>query len=182
MTESELICACIRQDRQAQQQVYNIHSPKVFGICKRYMKDRERAEEMAMNAFISAFKSIGQYKNDGSLEGWLLRIAVNCCLMELRKKTSFANETTPDAIQLIAPDDTLCHLYENDIEKMLKILPDGARIVFNLYAIEGYKHSEIAKQLGITEGTSKSQLNYAKQKLKKAFFASANNKKAGDGR
>lgn len=133
------------------------------------MKDRERAEEMVMNTFLLVFQKISLYKNDGSFEGWILKIAVNCCLMELRKKTSFNLEIPPDDIGLSAAEEPPLH--DNDIESMLKTLPEGARIVFNLYAIEGYKHAEIAKQLGISEGTSKSQLNYAKEKLKKTFFS-----------
>jgi len=181
MTEAQFISGCQKNDRMAQHQVYATFGAKVMGICKRYMKDRERAEEMAMNAFLAVFQKIGQYKNEGSFEGWILRIAVNCCLMELRKKTTFQQEVQPDALPLHDTAQTDNLVLEGDIEQMLKILPDGARIVFNLYAIEGYKHTEIAEQLGISEGTSKSQLNYARQKLKKAFF-SPTPKTASDGR
>jgi RNA polymerase sigma-70 factor (ECF subfamily) len=170
MTEAQLISGCLKNDRKAQHQVYHTFGAKVMGICKRYMKDRERAEEMAMNAFLAVFQKIGQFKNEGSFEGWILRIAVNCCLMELRKKTTFQQEVQHDALQLHDTSKTDTIVLEGDIEQMLKILPEGARIVFNLYAIEGYKHHEIAEQLGISEGTSKSQLNYAREKLKKAFF------------
>lgn len=144
-----------------------------MGICKRYMKDKERAEEMVMNAFLTVFKSIDQYKNDGSFEGWILKIAVNCCLMELRKKTNFTMEVPVDSVQIPVNDDGLTQ--SGDIDAMLRTLPEGARIIFNLYAIEGYKHTEIAKQLKISEGTSKSQLHYAKEKLKQAFFSTAKN-------
>lgn len=171
MTEAQLVSGCQQQDRKTQHQVCHTFGAKVLGICKRYMKDRERAEEMAMNAFLTVFQKIGQYKSEGSFEGWILRIAVNCCLMELRKKTTFTSEVTPDDIAMpdtAATDDIVL---EGDIEQMLKILPEGARIVFNLYAVEGYKHAEIAEQLGISEGTSKSQLNYAREKLKKTFFS-----------
>ena len=180
MTEQELISGCLQQDRLTQHYTYTKYGAKVLGICKRYMKDRERADEMVMNTFLSVFQKISQYKNDGSFEGWILRIAVNCCLMELRKKTNFSIEVSTDDIQLPIRSDN--GLQEEDIEKMLKILPDGARIVFNLYAIEGYKHAEIAKQLGISEGTSKSQLNYAKEKLKKTFFSSLNLKNGSHAR
>lgn len=169
MTEKELIKGCRQQDRRTQHLTYQQYGTKVLGICKRYMKDRERAEEMAMNTFLSVFQKIDQYKDEGSFEGWILRIAVNCCLMELRKKTNFHTEVTPETIQLpVKPQYE--DLFEHDIDKMLKTLPEGARIIFNLYAIEGYKHSEIAQLLDISEGTSKSQLSYAKEKLKKTFF------------
>lgn len=175
MTEKELIAGCRHQERRTQHLTYEKYSPKVLGICKRYMKDRERSEEMAMNTFLSVFQKIDQYKDQGSFEGWILRIAVNCCLMELRKKTDFQMEISPDDIQLPVAA-THDNLFEEDIDKMLRTLPEGARIVFNLYAIEGYKHAEIAEQLGISEGTSKSQLNYAKEKLKKTFFNTPNQK------
>jgi RNA polymerase sigma-70 factor (ECF subfamily) len=181
MTEAQLISGCKKNDRMAQQQVYSTFGAKVMGICKRYMKDRERAEEIAMNTFLAVFQKIGQYKNEGSFEGWILRIAVNSCLMELRKKTTFQQEVQPEAIQLHDTANTADLVLEGDIEQMLRILPDGARIVFNLYAIEGYKHAEIAEQLGISEGTSKSQLNYAREKLKKFFF-SHTPKTASDGK
>lgn len=171
MTEKELIAGCLNQDRRSQHHTYKLYGAKALGICKRYMKDRERAEEMAMNTFLLVFQKISQYKTEGSFEGWILKIAVNCCLMELRKKTNFNLEVPPDTIQLPAVEELPFH--DNDIESMLKTLPDGARIVFNLYAIEGYKHAEIAEQLNISEGTSKSQLNYAKEKLKRTFFSTS---------
>jgi RNA polymerase sigma-70 factor (ECF subfamily) len=169
MTKQELISGCRRQDRLAQHHTYTFYGAKVFGVCKRYMKDRERAQEMVMNTFLLVFQKIDQYKNEGSFEGWILRITVNCCLMELRKKTNFNLEIPSETIELPVIEDLPLH--NDDIESMLKTLPEGARIVFNLYAIEGYKHAEIAEKLGISEGTSKSQLNYAKEKLKKTFLS-----------
>lgn len=174
MSENEFIIGCQEQDAKTQNLVYKTYGPKVFGICKRYMKDRERAEEMTMNSFLSLFQKIHQFKSDGSFEGWILKITVNCCLMELRKKTTFSNEFPIENIRSTNENEVLKDLEENDIEKMLSVLPEGARIIFNLYAIEGYKHAEIAEKLGISEGTSKSQLNYAKEKLKKTFFNSYN--------
>lgn len=166
-SENELIVGCQKQDSKIQHLVYQTYAPKVFGICKRYMKDRERAEEMTMNTFLTVFQKINQFKSQGSFEGWILRIAVNCCLMELRKKTNFENEYPLDKLQSTIENNVLDNLDNNDIEKMLQILPEGSRIIFNLYVMEGYKHSEIAEKLNISEGTSKSQLNYAKEKLKK---------------
>jgi len=167
MSEKEFIIGCQKQDFKIQNLVYKTYASKVFGICKRYMKDRERAEEMAMNTFLAVFQKTDQFKNQGSFEGWILRIAVNSCLMELRKKTNFENEYPLENLQSTIENEVLDNLDENDIDKMLQLLPEGARIIFNLYAMEGYKHSEIAEKLNISEGTSKSQLNYAKEKLKK---------------
>ncbi|OIQ21732.1 MAG: hypothetical protein BM557_02745 [Flavobacterium sp. MedPE-SWcel] len=170
MIETDLINGCKKQDRRTQQLVYNRYGAKVLGICRRYMKDRERAEEMVMNTFLSVFQKIDQYNNKGSFEGWILRITVNYCLSELRKKTNFNTEISHDIIQLSDRNNTLDSIDREDIEKMLATLPESARIIFNMHAIEGYKHKEIAEQLNISEGTSKSQLNYAKEKLKKTFF------------
>lgn len=170
MTEDQLIAACLQNNRKAQHHLYMVYGAKVMGVCKRYMKDRERAEEMAMNTFLTVFQKLETYKNDGSFEGWILRIAINCCLMELRKKTDFKNEVEPYAVLIPVLPDADRLVVNGDIEQMLKILPEGARIVFNLYTIEGYKHHEIAQMLGISEGTSKSQLSYAREKLKRAFF------------
>lgn len=170
MTENQLIAGCLQNDRKAQYHLYTVYGAKVMGVCRRYMKDRERAEEMAMNAFLTVFQKLDSFKSEGSFEGWILRIAVNCCLMELRKKTDFKNEVEPDAVLIPVLPDADSLVVNGDIEQMLKILPEGARVVFNLYTIEGYKHNEIAQMLGITEGTSKSQLNYAREKLKKTFF------------
>ncbi|RZK11921.1 MAG: sigma-70 family RNA polymerase sigma factor [Flavobacterium sp.] len=167
IAEKELIIGCLKHDSKIQNLVYKTYGPKVFGICKRYMKDRERAEEMVMNTFLTVFQKTNQFKNQGSFEGWILRIAVNSCLMELRKKTNFENEYPVETMQSTIENEVLDYLDGNDIEKMLQLLPEGARIIFNLYAMEGYKHSEIAEKLNVSEGTSKSQLNYAKEKLKK---------------
>ena len=167
MSEKDFIIGCQKQDSKIQNLVYKTYASKVFGICKRYMKDRERAEEMVMNTFLTVFQKSAQFKNQGSFEGWVLRIAVNSCLMELRKKTNFENEYSIDNLQIAIENEVIDNLDENDIGKMLRLLPEGARIIFNLYAMEGYKHLEIAEKLNISEGTSKSQLNYAKEKLKK---------------
>lgn len=181
MNQKDIISGCLRHDRLAQHQLYTAFGARILGICKRYMKDRERAEEMAMNTFLTIFSKIGQYKNEGSFEGWMLRIAVNTCLMELRKKNTFSLETSVDNV-FISTENTVMQDFSNqDIAKILLILPEGARVIFNLYAIEGYKHSEIAEMLGISEGTSKSQLSYAKDKLKKAMEA-AQSKNTDHGR
>jgi len=171
MSEKDFIIGCQKQDSKIQNLVYKTYAPKVFGICKRYMKDRERAEEMVMNTFLTVFQKSDQFKNQGSFEGWVLRIAVNSCLMELRKKTNIENEYSLDNLHIAIENEVIDNLDENDIDKMLRLLPEGARIIFNLYVIEGYKHFEIAEKLNISEGTSKSQLNYAKEKLKKIIAA-----------
>ncbi len=176
MTEKELLLGCIKQNPKIQNLVYNTYAPKVFGICKRYMRNRELAEEMTMNTFLTVFQKCNQFTSKGSFEGWILKITVNCCLMELRKNNISFDEIDNNSIKQYENNEIENQLEEQNIEKMLLILPESARIIFNLYAIEGYKHKEIAEQLNISEGTSKSQLNYAKEKLKKAYFNTINSK------
>ncbi len=170
MTEKELLIGCQKQDSTTQNLVYKIYGPKVFGICKRYMKSRELAEEITMNSFLTVFQKCSQFNNQGSFEGWILKITVNCCLMELRKNNLQFEDKADDKIITTSINEIESQIENQDIEKMLEILPDSARIIFNLYAIEGYKHKEIAEKLNISDGTSKSQLNYAREKLKKIYF------------
>lgn len=170
MTEKDLLIGCQKNDSATQQLVYKTYGPKVFGVCKRYMKNRELAEEITMNSFLTVFQKCSQFNNQGSFEGWILKITVNCCLMELRKNNLQFDDTAHDKIITSSINEIESRIENQDIEKMLEILPDCARVIFNLYAIEGYKHKEIAEKLNITEGTSKSQLNYAREKLKKVYF------------
>ncbi len=174
MSENELLIGCINQDSKIQNLVYKKYAPKVFGICKRYLKNREIAEDVTIKSFLNVFQKCEQFNHKGSFEGWILKITVNCCLMELRKNKlefdSFEDLADSNYNQIEIEN----HFIEEDIEKMLLILPESARIIFNLYAIEGFKHKEIAEKLNISEGTSKSQLNYAKEKLKKTYFKNQN--------
>jgi RNA polymerase sigma-70 factor (ECF subfamily) len=170
MSETELLNGCLKQDIKIQNLVYKTYGPKVFGICKRYLKNRELAEEVTMNSFLNVYQKCSQFKKQGSFEGWILKTAVNCCLMELRKNNLQFDDKTPDKTETLSLNETENQFENEDIEKMLAILPDSARIIFNLYAIEGYKHKEIAEKLNIAEGTSKSQLNYAREKLKEMYF------------
>lgn len=176
MTEKELLHGCIKQNSKIQNLVYKTYAPKVFGICKRYLKSRELAEETTMNTFLTVFQKCNQFTSNGSFEGWILKITVNCCLMELRKKNISFDEINNNSIVQFENNEIEIQLEQQNIEKMLQILPESSRIIFNLYAIEGYKHKEIAEKLNISEGTSKSQLNYAKEKLKNVYFKSINSK------
>lgn len=170
MTEKELLIGCQKQDITTQNLVYKTYGSKVFGICKRYMKNRELAEEITMNSFLTVFQKSHQFKNQGSFEGWILKITVNCCLMELRKNNKQFDDLPYNKTITTSINEIESQIENQDIEKMLEILPDSARIIFNLYAIEGYKHKEIAEKLGVSDGTSKSQLNYAREKLKEIYF------------
>lgn len=168
MTEQELIERCRGNDRLAQKALYERFSSKMFGVCRRYVKTVENTEEVLMLAFCKVFKKIDTYSGNGSFEGWIRRVMVNESLMFLRKNYRFnehadITELPVKAVEVSVEDE----LAAQDILNLLEQLPTGYRTVFNLYVIEGFKHREIAEQLGISINTSKSQLILAKKKLQK---------------
>jgi RNA polymerase sigma-70 factor (ECF subfamily) len=166
LKEVDYIQGCKSRDRLVQKQLYEKYSAGFFGVCKRYLKNVELAEDVLVKGFLKIFDHIDSYEGKGNFEGWMQRIFVNECLMELRKKQDFTIYLETSNIQPQRDATVLENLYEQDILKLLDFLPTGCRTVFNLYVIEGFKHNEIAEQLGISEGTSKSQLNLAKEKMK----------------
>lgn len=166
MIDEQLIIACRKMHRDAQRKVYELMAPKLYQICKRYLKKEEDIEEVLADAFVIIFTKIDQLKENAAFFGWAKRIAVNECLHLLKKNVNFNLylEETSLKIQPEVAQDT--HLEEQDMLKLLNYIPEGCKTVFNLFAIEGYSHKEIATMLKISEGTSKSQLNVAKTKLK----------------
>jgi len=167
-TEDELIKGCLSRDRSAQKRLYDTYSSKMYAICYRYVRDAAEAEDILIVAFTRIFEKINQFKSEGSFEGWIKRIMVNEALTHLRRNRSMYLETDLDQVDR-EPDYNKLQdrLEEDDLLKMIQELPTGYRIVFNLYAIEGYSHKEIANQLGISENTSKSQLSRARTYLQK---------------
>jgi RNA polymerase sigma factor (sigma-70 family) len=141
-------------------------APKLYRTCKRYLKKEEDVEEALANAFYTIFTKMDQLKEIGAFEAWARKIAVNQCLYHLKRKVNF-NLYLEDTKLYIQPE-TLpeTQLEEEDLLKLLDYIPEGCKTIFNLFAIEGYAHKEIANMLNISEGTSKSQLNVAKTKLK----------------
>lgn len=168
VTEEELIKGCLSHDRSAQKRLYDTYSSKMYAICYRYVRDAAEAEDILIIAFTRIFEKINQFKSEGSFEGWIRRIIVNEALTHLRRNRSMYLETDLEQVDREPDYDKLRdHLEEEDLLKMIQDLPTGYRIVFNLYAIEGYSHKEIASQLGISENTSKSQLSRARVYLQK---------------
>jgi RNA polymerase sigma-70 factor (ECF subfamily) len=153
----------------AQKCLYDSFSGSMLLVCRRYVKDQEDAEELLLNGFYKFFNGIGtfKYKNDAALFGWIKKIMVNECLMFLRQKKGLAltGDTIIDDAGI--EDDTLDRLEAEEIFKLILELPLGYRTIFNLHAIEGWEHKEIASLLGISEGTSKSQLSKARKLLQK---------------
>ncbi|MEM7101763.1 MAG: sigma-70 family RNA polymerase sigma factor [Bacteroidota bacterium] len=167
MTEAELIEQCKRENRKAQQIMYDRYAPKMYGICKRYVKNREDAEDVLVEGFYKVFSKLRSFQGKGSFEGWMRRIMVNESLMFLRKQHNFQISLEVSNIEVKTEITAQDRLEEQDILELLKKLPTGYRTIFNLYVIEGYKHREIAEILGISINTSKSQLILAKEKMRK---------------
>lgn len=166
--EKEWIEGCKRQDSLAQEHLYKYYSWKMYALCCRYVPSKMEAEDVLVTAFTKLFKKIDQYKGDGSFEGWIRRIVVNESLTYLRKNKNMYLETDIEAVDK-EPDFAKLdnQLEADDIMRLVGQLPTGYRMVFNMYAIDGYSHKEIAEQLGISENTSKSQLSRARAVLQK---------------
>jgi len=165
---NELIDGCKKRDRHAQRFLYEHYSGRMLALCCRYVKDRMDAEDVMVVAFTKIFDRISQFKGEGSFEGWLRRIMVNESLTYLRKNKSMYLETDIEAAEREPDYDKLdSELEAEDLRKLIADLPTGYRIVFNLYAIDGFSHQEIAAQLGVSENTSKSQLSRARALLQK---------------
>ena len=166
----ELIQGCIKGSRQAQSLLYEQLAPKMFAICLRYSRNREEAEEILQEGFLRVFDCMHQFKFAGSFEGWIRKIMVNCALQKYRSKANLhpviSIETAP--IAHIGNEDIISKIGIKELLKMVQQLPPAYRMVFNLYVFEGLKHREIAVQLGISEGTSKSNLSDARAILQKA--------------
>ena len=165
-THDDLYEGCRRQKPKAQKALYDALAPKMLGVCLRYLRDREEAEHVMIGGFVKVFEKIDQYKGDGSFEGWIRRIMVNESLMYLRKSQPMSVDVDVADVEGQLDYEELEHtLHAEDIMKLIMDLPVGYKTVFNLYAIEGFNHAEIASKLGISENTSKSQLSRARKLL-----------------
>ena len=157
-----------------QQELYRRYASKMYGVCLRYAANTEVAEDISQEGFIKIFNKINSYRGEGSFEGWIRRIFVNTAIEQFRKKIYLqplteTEENTVEGKYLSVLD----NLAEKDIIQLVQQLSPGYRTVFNMYVVEGYTHKQIAEMLGISEGTSKSQLSRAKlilQDLVKAFI------------
>ena len=171
LSEESMIKGCIQGDQQAQRMLYERFAPVMYPLCLRYVKEISEAEDVMISGFMRAFDKIDTYSGKGSLSGWLRKIMINQALGHLRK-----NKTMYLAVDLETADYqpqaqwSAGHLEAEDLMKLVRQLPLGYRTVFNLYAIEGYSHKEIAELLGISENTSKSQLSRARGLLQKQIL------------
>ncbi|GAA0893074.1 RNA polymerase sigma factor [Fulvivirga kasyanovii] len=171
-TEEEvLIRRCRKQDGQAQKDVYDKYASKMLAICIRYIKEPDQAEDVMISAFMKVFDRIDQFKGEGSFEGWIRRIMVNESLTYIRRNKGMYLEVDIEYADREPDYNTLStHLEAEDLLNLIQQLPIGYRTVFNLYAVEGYSHKEIAEQLEISENTSKSQLSRARTLLQKQLL------------
>lgn len=168
MEEKALVEKCIKGDPRAQRALFEKYAPKMLGVCVRYMKNIEQAEDVLQDGFVKVFTKINKFKGGGSLEGWIRRIMVNTALDEIRRNVKFQTNVAMDEVDYKVDDNAFIieGLQEEDLLKLINNMPEGYKIVFNMFAIEGYSHKEIAKQLGVSENTSKSQYSRARAYLK----------------
>ena len=163
--ESQLLQSAAKGNRDAQRRLYERHSGKMLSVCRQYIKDIHHAEEVMLNGFLKVFSHLEDFRNEGSFEGWMRRIMIRESISFLRthKKVEFQEDIETSFSDWTDP--VTAGLNAEHIQMMIDSLPEGYRMVFLMYAVEGYKHSEIAKVLKITEGTSKSQLFKARKML-----------------
>ena len=172
MNEEILVKKCIEGDNRAQKKLFDLFAPKLFGVCLRYMKDHDLAQDTLQDGFVKIFTKLSNYNGKGSFEGWMRRIVVNTCLDQLRKDQKLKMNTSIDDVSFLVKDNHWIEeeLTAKDLLKLVESLPDGYRVVFNMFAIEGYSHKEIAEQLNISENTSKSQFSRAKSHLRRKLI------------
>lgn len=172
MTEHEIVSGCIENNPLAQKMLFDMYSKKMMGVCLRYASCAEEADDMLQKGFIKVFENITSFNGSGSLEGWVRKVMVNASLDHLRKYKKLKNNVDIEGNEyhLGAEDHTLDSMQAQEILKIIQRLPDGFRTVFNMFAIEGYSHKEIAKELNISINTSKSQFSRARAYLRKIII------------
>ena len=165
MILEQIINECTKQNTKAQEQLYRLLAPKLFGVCLKYSRNYEEAQDNLQESFLLIFEKIGQFKNKGSFEGWAKRVVINYTLQQYRNQNIFeiVSENIPEEESLEIDDESISLEF---LTKIIQELPDRYRLVFNLYVMDDYSHKEIAEMLNINIGTSKSNLARAKGILK----------------
>ena len=170
--ELALVKRCLKNDKSAQELLYRRYSAKMFGVCLRYAKNKMDAEDVLQDGFIRVFRYLKDFQGKGSLEGWIRRIIVNTAINYYRANLKRANQQDitdfnkdPNLNNNIIDELTI-----NELLRYIRSLPEGYRIVFNLYIMDGYSHKEIAERLGVSESTSKTQLLRARRALKEKII------------
>jgi RNA polymerase sigma factor (sigma-70 family) len=172
MTDKALADGCARGDRTIQKALYNRFSRKLMAMCLRYARSTAEAEDILQEGFIRAFEHIKNFRHESKLETWLTRIMINTALNHQRKKLYLFPMFDVEQVPLREEEKvSLSQFHLDELMGFVQSLPDGCRVVFNLFAIEGYSHKEIADMLNISEGTSKSQYSRARQLLQQRITA-----------
>lgn len=168
MDDATLIIECVNGNPRAQRLLFDKFARKMFSVCLRYAKNEEQAEDVLQDGFVKVFGKLKDFKSEGSLEGWIRRIMVNTALDQIRKNNKQLGDTNIDDVgyKIENNDFIVESMMADDLMKMVQAMPDGYKVVFNMFAIEGYSHSEIAGTLGISENTSKSQYSRARAYLR----------------
>jgi RNA polymerase sigma-70 factor (ECF subfamily) len=177
MTDEQIIHGCLHNDLRTQKYLYERYAPRMMGVCLRYTDNSDEAKDLLQDGFIKVFQHISSFKFTGQLEGWVKTVIINNALEQIRKKKIVFERLDDD----YSEND---HLHPTDLQhdvkdllRMLQNLPSGYRTIFNLYAIEGYNHKEIAERLEISEGTSKSQYARARVYIQKMLSPELSKKK-----
>lgn len=163
--DTDLIIGCINGDRRMQKAMYDKYAGKMYAVCLRYMGNADDAQDILQEGFIKIFKNLERFRGEGSFEGWVRRIFVNTAIEQIRKKKTDLSLTEKEESIELKSVSAIENINEKDLLRIIKDLSPGYRSVFNLYVVEGYSHKEIGELLGISEGTSKSQLARARMIL-----------------
>jgi RNA polymerase sigma factor (sigma-70 family) len=172
----QLVEACKAGDRKAYNELYNSYARAMYNICNRMMSNAEEAQDMLQEGFIDAFRRIGSFRFESTFGAWLKKIVINKCINALEKrKITWADEEIDDSRMDIDDNETIdeeqLQLSVERVKKAMNKLPEGARIIFSLYLLEGYDHSEIAEIMHISESTSKTQFMRARQMVKEILLS-----------
>jgi RNA polymerase sigma factor (sigma-70 family) len=163
----QLVKECLKGKPAAQKQLYQMFAPQMLGVCYRYTKSHEDAEDVLQEGFVRVFKFLDQYKQEGEVGAWIRRIMVNTVLNYLKQSKKYQHDLLydKDELHVVSTDDPAVKLQAKELAQLIRQLPTGYQTIFNLHAIEGYSHVEIAQMLGISEGTSRSQYMRGRQLL-----------------
>lgn len=178
MSEQDLIAGCKKKDPRCQKLLFTTYAPKMLGVCRRYVDSLDTAEDILQDGFIKVFQKIDTYTGEGAFGGWIRRVFVTTALEHLRQNKAMQFNVSLDDINEIQADagiSVLSRLTVDDLMKCIAELPMGYRTIFNLYAIEGYSHKEIAEMLNIKENSSQSQLVRARKVLQEKVQSILNN-------